>query len=80
MNGRAFSWKEPMSVSTLLQEFKSAFDGCRIHEGPAMWLFNLLLTGPEELAAKWRVTLANSVEFHHADALKWYSAIVLFYL
>lgn len=76
MKNRTFSGRDPMSVIGFLQEIKSSFDACEIHESTVMWLFKQVLAVPAGAAVSARVTLTNSARFYHEGALNAYSAIV----
>lgn len=70
MKDRTLYGKDEMSVTVFLQEFKSAFDACRIYESAVILLFKQFPTGPAEAAVKAKLKLTTSAKFHHDGALK----------
>lgn len=65
MKDDAFSGKDPMLVFGFLQEIKSAYDACKIHEDAAMWLFKLLYRNPARVVVKAPVTLTKLAKFYY---------------
>lgn len=52
MKNRIFSDEHLTSIVAFLQEFRSAWVACEIHNGAVMWMFKNVLTDLAETAVK----------------------------
>lgn len=69
-----------MLVISFVQDFKSACDIWRIHQGAAKWLFKQYLIRPAKQSVSARVKLSSSANLYNEGTLKSYSAVIQFFM